>query len=229
MGYLRSRGAVRLAVIVRECPFLVIKLSKFNSLITFCSICPLNWLYCSKIDAQRLDYFFGSQLMTPNCLFCVLTNILVPNAPAAMVFPNGIAIAVERFAKVSSLRLALWFLRTVMAWPSITKSVDQVIYILLWFRILFGPFVLTSLPKTVSCTTISIFKKKTQFLFFDPNTLNLVSINTLMEQGLVNFEYTKLCFTVGGEATDSKPSKVFQSVRVSYDFYIFYLRMYILS
>ena len=37
-----------------------------------------------------------------------------------------------------------------------------------------------------------------------------------MERGLVNFEYTKLCFTVGGEATDSKPSKVFQSVRVSF-------------
>ena len=59
MGYLRSRGAVRLAVVVRECPFLLVKLSKFNSLITYCQICPLNWLYCSKIDAQRLDFFLA--------------------------------------------------------------------------------------------------------------------------------------------------------------------------
>ena len=31
----------------------------------------------------------------------------------------------------------------------------------------------------------------------------------------MNFEYTKLCFTVGGEATDSRPSKIYQCVRVS--------------
>ena len=36
-----------------------------------------------------------------------------------------------------------------------------------------------------------------------------------MDQGLVNFQYTKLCFTVGGGATDPKPNKVYQSVRVS--------------
>ena len=60
MGYLRSRGAVRLAVIVRECPFIVIKLSKFNSSVTYCPICPINWLYCSKTDAQRLDIIFDS-------------------------------------------------------------------------------------------------------------------------------------------------------------------------
>ena len=54
MGYLRSRGALRVAVIVRECPFLLIKLAKHNSLITHCAICPLNWMYCSPIDSQRL-------------------------------------------------------------------------------------------------------------------------------------------------------------------------------
>ena len=47
-----------------------------------------------------------------------------------------------------------------------------------------------------------------------------------MERGLVNFEYTKLCFTVGGEATDPKPSKVYQSVRVSFIFKFFDIRMY---
>ena len=35
-----------------------------------------------------------------------------------------------------------------------------------------------------------------------------------MDRGLVNFEYRKLCFTIGGEATDAKPNKVYQSVRV---------------
>ena len=55
--------------------------------------------------------------------------------------------------------------------------------------------------------------EKKKFLTLIP--LISVSIDTLMERGLVNFEYTKLCFTVGGEATDSKPSKVFQCVRVS--------------
>ena len=78
MGYLRSRGAVRLAVMVRECPWLIIKLSKFNSLVTFCPICPINWLYCSKIDAQRLVFNF-SQLInfksnlifySPECTCC---------------------------------------------------------------------------------------------------------------------------------------------------------------
>ena len=63
MGYLRSRGALRVAVIVRECPFILIKLSKFNSLITFCSICPINWMYCSKIDAQRLVISLHSRLI----------------------------------------------------------------------------------------------------------------------------------------------------------------------
>ena len=58
MGYLRSRGALRLAVIVRECPFILIKLSKFNSLISHCAICPLNWMYCSPIDSQRLVILF---------------------------------------------------------------------------------------------------------------------------------------------------------------------------
>ena len=42
----------------------------------------------------------------------------------------------------------------------------------------------------------------------------------------MNFEYTKLCFTVGGEATDPKPSKVYQSVRVSFIFKFFDIRMY---
>ena len=45
-----------------------------------------------------------------------------------------------------------------------------------------------------------------------------------MERGLVNFEYTKLCFTVGGEASDSKPSKVFQCVRVSSIFLFFIVK-----
>ena len=92
MGYLRSRGAVRLAVIVRECPFIVIKLSKFNSLVTYCPICPLNWLYCSKTDAQRLDHFLA--LNRAQFKFSKLTNFLVPNAPVAMALPNGIAFAV---------------------------------------------------------------------------------------------------------------------------------------
>ena len=67
MGYLRARGAVRLAVMVRECPFLIIKLSKFNSLITYCFNCPLNWLYCSKTDAQRLEFL----ILAPNYQFIV--------------------------------------------------------------------------------------------------------------------------------------------------------------
>ena len=73
MGYLRSRGAVRLAVMVRECPFLIIKLSKYNSLITYCAICPINWLYCSKTDAQRLVLIFGSQFNLTNL------NLIFPN------------------------------------------------------------------------------------------------------------------------------------------------------
>ena len=75
MGYLRSRGALRLAVIVRECPFILIKLSKFNSLITHCSICPFNWMYCSKIDAQRLVILLFSRTFQIQIMLTSLTKL----------------------------------------------------------------------------------------------------------------------------------------------------------
>ena len=49
-----------------------------------------------------------------------------------------------------------------------------------------------------------------------------MSIHELMERGLVNFPYTMLCFTVGGEATDPRPNKIYQSVRVSFKFKIIF-------
>ena len=52
-GFLRARGTVRTAVMVREAPWLIVKLSKFNSLVSYCPNCPLNWLYCNESDAQR--------------------------------------------------------------------------------------------------------------------------------------------------------------------------------
>ena len=113
MGYLRSRGALRVAVIVRECPFILIKLSKFNSLITFCSICPINWMYCSKIDAQRLVISLHSRLILTEPLitsfqpfiFKKKTVFSGPNVLAYVDSLNGIVSDLVKFAKVYSPRL----------------------------------------------------------------------------------------------------------------------------
>ena len=94
--------------------------------------------------------------------------------------------------------------------PLTMKYVEVDIFILLWFPTLYGPFVLMTKLKNVRCSTVKI-----NFLMILNSLIILVSINELMEQGLVNFHYTKLCFTVGGEATDPRPNKVYQSVRVS--------------
>ena len=42
-----------------------------------------------------------------------------------------------------------------------------------------------------------------------------MTIDELMARGMVNFGHTKLVFVIGGEATDVKPGKVYQCLRVS--------------
>ena len=104
-----------------------------------------------------------------------------------------------------------------MVLPLKMKSVVLGIFIQLWFLILCGLFVLLGIPEIVSCTTI--FQKK-NFLILLRFIFILVTINELSERGLVNFEYTKLCFSVGGNATDPKPNKIYQSARVSFIIFI---------
>ena len=100
MGYLRSRGTTRTAVIARECPWMIIKLPKFNSLITHCAIVPLNWMYCPPKDAQRLVINAYNNLTT-TCHSC-LKLTLVPNALAFEVSPNGIVTVLENVSSAFS-------------------------------------------------------------------------------------------------------------------------------
>ena len=46
----------------------------------------------------------------------------------------------------------------------------------------------------------------------------LVTIDDLVAQNMVGFTYTKLVFSIGGLATDCTPSKVYQTIRVSFNF-----------
>ena len=94
------------------------------------------------------------------------------------------------------------------------KSTVVDISIQLWSPIVYGHFAPTKMQKIVRCSS-----HKTKINYYLIFNLFLVSINELMERGLVNFNYTKLCFTVGGGATDPKPNKVYQSVRVSCTLY----------
>ena len=42
-----------------------------------------------------------------------------------------------------------------------------------------------------------------------------MTIDELMARNMVTFEYTKLAFVIGGEATNVQPSKVYLALRVS--------------
>ena len=131
-----------------------------------------------------------------------------------MDYRSGTVTVLVKSQKVCSPKSLSWFRRTATVSPLITKFVVVDISIQQWFKILCGPFALKNLREIVRCTSIYYFIISNQNLIFY-FTIFLVSINELMERGLVNFEYTKLCFTVGGEATDARPNKIYQSVRVS--------------
>ena len=42
-----------------------------------------------------------------------------------------------------------------------------------------------------------------------------MTIDELIARGMTSFSHTKLLFVIGGEATDVKPGKVYQCLRVS--------------
>ena len=45
-GYLKARAVIRIAINVRECAWLIIKLTKFYSSFLYCPRCPVNFLRC---------------------------------------------------------------------------------------------------------------------------------------------------------------------------------------
>lgn len=50
MGHFKSRRVITTMCAVREPAPLLLKGAKFHSLMTYCSLSPLNWVYCAKGD-----------------------------------------------------------------------------------------------------------------------------------------------------------------------------------